>query len=155
MSKKVLLTGGSGFSGTNLIKYLLLKYPEYKIINFDKLTVPSSLSRLKSCESNPNYTFVEGDVVCERDVQYIFEEYRPDYVIHLAAHSYIDRNIDKPDVYIQTNVIGTQNLITNIRNTGVEKLIHISTSKVYGSHTYTPYIIDESTLMKPCDPYSA
>jgi dTDP-glucose 4,6-dehydratase len=154
MSKKVLITGGAGFVGANMIRYLLNKYPQYKIINFDCLTTSGTLSRLSAEENNPNYIFVRGDVTVDNDVKYVFDEYRPDFVIHFATQSYIDRNIHQPSIFINTNVIGTQHILINARDTGSEKIVHISTSKVYGNVGQDDAIVEDSRL-QPCDPYSA
>jgi dTDP-glucose 4,6-dehydratase len=154
-NKRVLITGGAGFVGSNLISYLLKRYPHYKVINFDKLTESGALNRLHAEENNPNYLFVNGDITSERDVQYVFEEYKPDFIVHFASQSYIDRNIHQPGIFIQTNVIGTQNLLLNARSTQVGKMVHISTSKVYGCTKFGMGKEDEETPMKPCDPYAA
>jgi dTDP-glucose 4,6-dehydratase len=153
--KRVLITGGAGFVGSNMIRYLLKKYSHYQIVNFDKLTESGALNRLRAERNNPNYIFVNGDISSERDVQYVFEEYKPDYIIHFASQSYIDRNINQPGIFIQTNVIGTQNLLSNARTTEVGKMVQVSTSKVYGSARFGIGKVDEETPMKPCDPYSA
>jgi len=155
MSARLLITGGAGFRGSNLIKYLLNRYPSYKVINFDKIGETDDPTGLSSLANNPNYIFVKGDVSLERDVQYVFEEYRPDYVIHFAAHPLIDRNLDKPSTFVLTNVIGTQNIILNSREKEVKRIIHISTSKVYGTSKYAAGMIDEETIMKPSNPYVA
>lgn len=154
MSKRVLVTGGAGFAGAHIIRYLLGKYPDYQIINFDFLTSSASLNRLSAEENNPLYTFYEGDISRESDVQYVFEQYKPDYVIHLASQSYIDKNIHQPSIFVQTNVIGTQLLLLNVRESEVTKMIQLSTSKVYGSFQQNREISEESRLL-PCTPYSA
>ena len=154
-NKRLLITGGAGFVGSSLIRYFLKKYPYYQIVNFDKLTESASLSRLSAENNNPNYLFFNGDISSERDVQYVFEEYKPDTIVHLASQSFIDRNIHQPGIFIQTNVIGTQNVLQYARATKVAKMVQISTSKVYGSTRLGTGKVDENTPMKPCDPYAA
>lgn len=154
-NKIVLITGGAGFVGANLIRYFLKKCPNYQIVNFDKLTESGALNRLRTERNNPNYLFVNGDISSERDVQYVFEQYKPDYIIHFATQSYIDRNINQPGIFIQTNVIGTQHLLLNARINGIGKMVQISTGKVYGSVRFGAGRENEETPMKPCEPYSA
>lgn len=156
MSKKVLVTGGAGFVGSNIIRYILSNYSDYRVINLDSLTSSASLNRLESEENNPLYTFYQGDIAVEKDVQYVFEQYKPDYVIHLASQSYIDKNIHQPSIFIQTNVVGTQNILLNLRENKSTKMIHLSTSKVYGSFSNSKDMnIDEDSRLLPYDPYVA
>lgn len=154
MSRKVLVTGGAGFVGSNIIRYILTKYSDYRVINFDALTPSASVSRLGTEVNNPHYTFVEGDITIEKDVQYVFEQYKPDYVIHLASQSYIDKNIHQPSIFIETNVIGTQLMLRNFKDAESEKMVHLSTSKVYGSFRNN-VDIDEHSQLLPYDPYAA
>lgn len=155
MSAKILITGGAGFTGLNLIRYLLNRHPDYKIINFDKTQETAELYRLSSLEGNLNYIYVNGDISLEKDVKNVFDEYRPDYVIHLAALSYLDGNISNPGMFVVTNVIGTQNILFNMRDKEIKRMLHISTSKVYGTSKYAEGNIDENRIMKPCNPYVA
>ena len=132
-SKIILVTGGAGFIGSNFIRYIRTKYPLYKIINFDNLTYAGNLNNLSFIEENPNYIFVRGDVANQKDVKNVFEEYKPDFVIHFAAESHVDRSFINPEIFLQTNVIGTQQLLHFARTNTIEKFVYISTDEVYGS----------------------
>ncbi len=131
--KMILITGGAGFIGSNFIRFMRNKYPNYKIINFDKLTYAGNLNNVSLMEDNPDYVFMKGDVANQKDVKNVFEEFNPDYVIHFAAESHVDRSILNPDVFLQTNIIGTQYLLNFSRLNNVKKFIFISTDEVYGS----------------------
>lgn len=133
VSKRVLITGGFGFIGTNLIKYLIKKYPNYKIINFDKLTYAANYSNLAEFRNSFNYISVKGDIADSKDVKNVFEEYNPNYVINLAAESNAEKSILNPDVSIQTNILGTQVLLNHARENNIEKFVHASSYSVYGT----------------------
>lgn len=154
MNKRVLVTGGAGFVGSHIIRYILSKYSDYRVINFDYLTPSASLNRLSAEENNPMYTFYEGDISNEKDVQYVFEQYKPNYVIHLASQSYIDKDIHQPNIFIQTNVVGTQLILQNARESNVERMVQLSTGKVYGSYVEGTDI-DENSRLLPYSPYAA
>ncbi|RLC50265.1 MAG: dTDP-glucose 4,6-dehydratase, partial [Candidatus Cloacimonadota bacterium] len=132
-NKIILVTGGAGFIGSNFIKFILDKYPDYKVINFDKLTYAGNLNNLSSVEENRNYVFVKGDVADKKDVKNVFEEFDPDFVIHFAAESHVDKSIINPEIFLQTNVLGTQIILNFAREHNVTKFILISTDEVYGS----------------------
>ena len=153
-SKIVLVTGGAGFIGSNFIKFLLKKYPKYKIINFDKLTYAGNLNNLTMIENNPNYFFIKGDVAAHKDVKTVFEEFNPDYVVHFAAESHVDRSIINPDVFLQTNIIGTQIMLNYARDHNITKFIQVSTDEVYGS-LEKKGSFDERSPLAPNNPYAA
>ncbi len=148
---KVLVTGGAGFIGSNFIKHILKKYPNYKIINLDKLTYCGNLNNLKEVEDNVNYQFVKGDIC---DKQLVIELAKDcDGIIHFAAESHVDNSIEKPDEFIKTNVLGTLSLLESARINKIKKFLHISTDEVYGSIAEGSF--DESSLLHPNSPYSA
>ncbi len=158
MSKSILITGGAGFIGSHVILLFVNKYPDYKIVNLDKLTYAGNLENLKDVEKVPNYEFVKGDIVDDDFIFELFEKYQFDGVIHLAAESHVDRSISNPKEFIKTNIIGTLNLLNAARNTwkdSKEKLFfHISTDEVYGS-LGDDGLFTEETSYDPRSPYSA
>jgi len=151
--KTLLVTGGAGFIGSNFIHYMIEKYPEYKIINLDKLTYAGNLENLRDVENNPNYSFVKGDIADAVIVEKIFSENNVDVVINFAAESHVDRSIDNPGVFIQTDVYGTFVLLEAVRKHNSKLFFQISTDEVYGS------ILDgsfkETDPLLPNSPYSA
>ena len=151
--KTLLVTGGAGFIGSNFIHYMIEKYPEYKIINLDKLTYAGNLENLRDVENNPNYSFVKGDIADAVIVEKIFSENSVDVVINFAAESHVDRSIDNPGVFIQTDVYGTFVLLEAVRKHNSKLFFQISTDEVYGS------ILDgsfkETDPLLPNSPYSA
>ncbi len=153
-AKIVLVTGGAGFIGSNFITYLINKYPDYKIINFDKLTYAGNLNNLIFVEENLNYVFVKGDVADKKDVKNVFEQFNPDHVVHFAAESHVDRSIINPDIFLQTNILGTQILLNYSREHKVKKFILISTDEVYGSIEKDKSVTEEAHLA-PNNPYAA
>ncbi len=108
---RLLVTGGAGFIGSNFIHYMIEKYPEYKIVNLDKLTYAGNLENLKDLESNPNYSFVKGDIGNKELVEYIVDQNQIDVIVNFAAESHVDRSILEPDLFLKTNVLGTQVLL--------------------------------------------
>lgn len=149
---KILVTGGAGFIGSNFIKYMLDKYSDYEIINLDALTYCGNLENLKDIEDMDNYTFVKGDI---RDKELVDDLVsKVDYVINFAAESHVDRSIEDPEIFIKSNVLGTQVLLNAAKNLGVEKYIQISTDEVYGTLGETGYF-SETTPLQPNSPYSA
>ena len=111
MSKTILVTGGAGFIGSNFVPYFCDKYPEYKIINLDKLTYAGNLDNLKECETMPNYEFIKGDICDALLINDLFSKYNIKGVIHFAAESHVDNSISNPKAFIQTNISGTFNLL--------------------------------------------
>ncbi len=157
--KKILITGGAGFIGSHLVKYFVNKYPDYKIINLDNLTYAGNLDNLKDIISKPNYEFIKGDITLSAFINTLFERYKFDGVIHLAAESHVDRSISNPDEFIETNIIGTLNLLNASRECWnddfSDKLFYqISTDEVYGSLGIDG-LFTEETAYDPRSPYSA
>lgn len=159
MDKTILITGGAGFIGSHVIRLFANKYPNYKIVNLDKLTYAGNLANLTDVENAENYEFVKGDIVDADFILDLFEKYQFDGVIHLAAESHVDRSITNPTEFIFTNIVGTVNLLNAAKhiwaNNFKDKLFyHISTDEVYGSLGETG-MFTESTAYDPHSPYSA
>jgi dTDP-glucose 4,6-dehydratase len=173
--RKILITGGAGFIGSHVVRLFVNKYPQYLIVNLDKLTYAGNLENLKDVEHSSNYHFIKGDIVDESFVLKLFNEHRFDSVIHLAAESHVDRSIVSPTDFIFTNIIGTVNLLNaarkiwdkgNLSNNDLKsverekknsvpyRFYHISTDEVYGSLNETGHFT-ESTPYDPRSPYSA
>jgi dTDP-glucose 4,6-dehydratase len=166
--KNILLTGTAGFIGSNFVPYFLGKYPDYNLINLDLLTYAGNLDNLKECENNPRYKFIKGDI-CNRElVEFIFNEYDINGVIHFAAESHVDNSIKNPGVFVQTNVTGTFTLIDVAykywmnkpfdykENYNNSRFHHISTDEVYGTLSSDPTdLFTETTPYAPNSPYSA
>ncbi|MEW6061816.1 MAG: dTDP-glucose 4,6-dehydratase [Bacteroidota bacterium] len=152
--KNVLVTGGAGFIGSNFVHYLLSKYEQYRIINFDALTYAGNLENLVAVEHHPRYVFVKGNICNKEEVQRAFQEYQVDTVVHFAAESHVDRSILGPAIFVHTNVLGTNILLDVAREYGVEKFLHVSTDEVYGSLGPSGYFT-ENTPLHPNSPYAA
>lgn len=156
--KKILVTGGAGFIGSNLINHLVLKYPDYLICCVDSLTYAGNLENLQKVENQPNFCFEKADIADESKIKAIFEKYKIDSVIHLAAESHVDRSIHSPTEFIRTNVLGTSNLLIQAKASWedlTDKLFyHVSTDEVYGSLGKTG-LFKETTPYDPRSPYSA
>ncbi|RTE08151.1 dTDP-glucose 4,6-dehydratase [Paenibacillus whitsoniae] len=150
---KVLITGGAGFIGSNFVHYMLDRYPGYHFINLDALTYAGNLENLKAIQSNENYTFVKGSITDSKLVDSLFEQ-GVQAVVHFAAESHVDRSILEPDVFVKTNVLGTQVLLDAARKYSVQKFVHVSTDEVYGSLGETG-LFTEETPLAPNSPYSA
>ncbi|HRW63355.1 MAG TPA: GDP-mannose 4,6-dehydratase, partial [Bacteroidales bacterium] len=136
--KTILITGGAGFIGSHVIRLFVNKYPDYKIVNLDKLTYAGNLENLKDIENKPNYEFVKGDIIDDKFIFDLFSKYSFDGVIHLAAESHVDRSIANPNEFIFTNIVGTLNLLNAAKFSWKDNLenklfYHISTDEVYGS----------------------
>ena len=157
--KKILITGGAGFIGSHVVRLFVNKYPDYKIVNLDKLTYAGNLNNLKDIEDKSNYEFVKGDIVDSGFIQKLFEERQFDGVIHLAAESHVDRSISNPTEFVFTNVIGTVNLLNSAKhiwkdNFENKRFYHISTDEVYGS-LGAEGMFTEETSYDPHSLYSA
>ena len=128
----IIVTGGAGFIGSNFIFHMLRKYPDYRIVCLDKLTYAGNLSTLAPVMDNPNFRFVKLDI-CDREGVYrLFEEEHPDMVVNFAAESHVDRSIENPEVFLQTNILGTQVLMDACRKYGIRRYHQVSTDEVYG-----------------------
>ena len=149
---KILITGGAGFIGSNFIKYMINKYSEYEIINLDALTYCGNLENLKDIENKDNYTLIKGNICDKAIVDELVS--KTDYVINFAAESHVDRSIVDPEIFIKSNVLGTQILLNATKEHGVEKYIQISIDEVYGTLGKTGYFT-ENTPLQPNSPYSA
>ena len=161
--KTYLVTGGAGFIGSNFVLYMLNKYDDVNIVNVDKLTYAGNLENLKSVENNPRYTFYQADI-CDREaISKIFKDHEIDYVVNFAAESHVDRSIANPEIFVETNVLGTVNMLQCAKvawqigddtyKDGV-KYLQVSTDEVYGSLGETGYFM-ETTPLDPHSPYSS
>lgn len=151
--KVVLVTGGAGFIGSNFIHFMFRKYPEYKIINLDKLTYAGNLENLRAIEDNPNYKFIKGDIADRKIVDEIFKSRKVDVVVNFAAESHVDRSIEDPGIFIQTDIFGTYVLLEAVKKYGSKLFLQISTDEVYGSIGEGSWKEDHPLM--PNSPYSA
>jgi dTDP-glucose 4,6-dehydratase len=159
MKQTLLVTGGAGFIGSHVIRYFLKKYPEYTIVNLDKLTYAGNLRNLTDIENEAGYTFIKGDINDADLLKSLFTQYAFDGVIHLAAESHVDRSITSPMDFIHTNIVGTVTLLNAARdawkgNFEGKRFYHVSTDEVYGSLGETGFFTEE-TRYDPRSPYSA
>lgn len=156
--KRILITGGAGFIGSHLVRRFVKNYPNYQVINLDLLTYAGNLENLNDIAEYPNYNFEKGDILNEKLLNQIFEKYNISDVIHLAAESHVDRSISNPISFIQTNVLGTFNLLNTAKNhwkvDDKHLFYHVSTDEVYGSLGETGFFT-ETTSYDPRSPYSA
>lgn len=159
-TRSILLTGGAGFIGSHVARLFVNKYPDYHIVNIDKLTYAGNLANLKDLEDKPNHTFVKADI-CDYDtICQLIKKYDIDGIIHLAAESHVDRSIKDPFVFAQTNVMGTLSLLQAAKDSWKfpyekNKFYHISTDEVYGTLKFDTELFTEETKYDPHSPYSA
>ena len=157
MKKTIIVTGGAGFIGSNFLFYMVSKYPEYRLICLDKLTYAGNLSTLKSVMDLPSFRFVKVDI-CDREAVYsLFEEELPDIVVNFAAESHVDRSIEDPESFVQTNIAGTAVLMDACRKYGLERFHQVSTDEVYGDLPIDrpDLLFTEKTPIHASSPYSA
>jgi dTDP-glucose 4,6-dehydratase len=157
--KKILITGGAGFIGSHVIRLFVTKYPNYKIYNLDALTYAGNLENLKDIENSPNYFFIKADIRDRNEIDTIISKNKFDDVIHLAAESHVDRSITDPLAFLETNIIGTVNLLNAFKNMWKgnfkdKRFYHVSTDEVYGS-LGKEGLFTESSAYDPRSPYSA
>ena len=141
----ILVTGGAGFIGSNFIFYMLDKYPDYRVICLDKLTYAGNLLTLRDVMDNPRFCFVKGDICDEQLVLELFKKELPDIVVNFAAESHVDKSIDNPQIFLETNIIGTAVLMDACRKYGIKRFHQVSTDEVYGD---LPYDLLNSFLRK-------
>ena len=160
MKRNILITGGAGFIGSHVVRLFVNKYPEYRIINLDKLTYAGNLANLRDIEHAPNYSFVRADICDLETIREVFRLYEIDGVIHLAAESHVDRSIKDPFTFARTNVMGTLTLLQTAKEYWNEawegkRFYHISTDEVYGALEFDGSLFTEETRYNPHSPYSA
>lgn len=160
MAKTIFITGGAGFIGSHVIRRFVTNYPDYKIINLDTLTYAGNLENLDDIASQPNYKFEKADISDFKATERLFDLYKPDGVIHLAAESHVDRSITDPFVFVRTNVLGTCNLLYCAKelwkdNPEGKRFYHVSTDEVYGALEFDGTFFTEETKYAPHSPYSA
>lgn len=157
MDKKMLVTGGAGFIGGNFVHYMVNKYPNYMIVNLDALTYAGNLETCQPVEDKPNYKFVKGDIADREFIFDLFEKEKFDVVVNFAAESHVDRSVKDPEIFIKTNVLGTQVLMDASRAYGVERYHQVSTDEVYGDLPLDrpDLFFTEETPLHTSSPYSA
>lgn len=148
----LLVTGGAGFIGSCFIRHIINKYKDYKVINLDALTYAGNIENLDDIKDNPNYTFVRGNICDKKLVRELINE--SDCVVNFAAESHVDRSISSPEIFIETNIQGTLNLLQASKELGIERFLQVSTDEVYGSLGKDGYFY-ETTPIAPNSPYSA
>jgi len=156
----LLITGGAGFIGSHVVRRFVTQYPEYSIINLDKLTYAGNLENIKDIDQSSNYTFVKGDIADLEQMRSVIKDYNVTGVIHLAAESHVDRSITDPLIFVRTNLIGTSNLLQACKEAWKDNwegklFYHVSTDEVYGSLPLDDSMFTESTAYDPRSPYSA
>ncbi len=151
--KRLLIAGGAGFIGSNFVRYMLDKHPDYEVVVYDKLTYAGRLENLQDVADDPRYSFVQGDICDIKAVEQVVREHRIDAIVNFAAESHVDRSIMEPGSFIQTDVYGTYVLLEAARKFGVERMVQVSTDEVYGSIEHGSF--KETDPLNPSSPYSA
>lgn len=154
---KIIVTGGAGFIGGNFVHYMLGKYPKYDIVCLDNLTYAGNMETLAPVMDNPKFKFIKGDIADRDTVYKIFEEEKPDIIVNFAAESHVDRSIDNPSIFLQTNLMGTQVLLDACRKYGISRYHQVSTDEVYGDLPLdrTDLFFTEQSPIHTSSPYSA
>lgn len=150
----LLVTGGAGFIGSNFVHYLLENHPDYTIVNLDLLTYAGNIHNLDDVINHPNHHFVEGNITNVELLHHLIEKYDIDHIVNFAAESHVDRSILNPEVFVETNVQGTLNLLNAAKKRNIKKYVQVSTDEVYGSLGLEGYFTEETPL-QPNSPYSA
>ena len=153
----IIVTGGAGFIGSNFIFHMLKTYPDYRIVCLDKLTYAGNLSTLAPIMSNPNFRFVKADICDRAAVEALFEEEKPDMIVNFAAESHVDRSIEDPNIFLETNIMGTATLMNACRKYGIKRYHQVSTDEVYGDLPLDrpDLFFTESTPLHTSSPYSS
>lgn len=154
---KIIVTGGAGFIGGNFIHFMINKYPQYKIICLDNLTYAGNLETLKDVMENENFKFIKADITDRTTIYKIFEEIKPNIVVNFAAESHVDRSIENPEIFLNTNIIGTNILLDACKKYGIDRYHQVSTDEVYGDLPIDrpDMFFTEETRINPSSPYSA
>lgn len=153
----ILVTGGAGFIGANFVKFMLKKHPSYRIISLDALTYAGNMETLTDVMHNPQFLFVKGNIVDQKTGSTLFEQEKPDMVVNFAAESHVDRSIENPKLFLETNIIGTQVLLDSCRKYGIKRFHQVSTDEVYGDLPLDrlDLFFTEETPIHTSSPYSA
>lgn len=151
--QNLLIAGGAGFIGSNFVRYILGKYPAYRVVVYDKLTYAGNLDNLRDLEGNPRYTFIQGDIAHRQKVEQALREHKVDAILNFAAETHVDRSILDPGAFIHTDVMGTYGLLEVIKAVGVERFLQVSTDEVYGSIEQGSFKEDDP--LRPTSPYAA
>ena len=154
---KIIVTGGAGFIGGNFIHFMIKKYSQYKIICLDNLTYAGNLETLKDVMENENFKFIKADITDRATIYKIFEEIKPNIVVNFAAESHVDRSIENPEIFLNTNIIGTNILLDACKKYGIDRYHQVSTDEVYGDLPIDrpDMFFTEETKINPSSPYSA
>ena len=157
MKKTIIVTGGAGFIGSNFVYYMLKKYPDYRIVCIDALTYAGNLSTLKKALENPNFRFVKADIRDEKAIDTLFAEEHPDIVVNFAAESHVDRSIENPKLFLETNILGPEVLLNACKKYNVSRFHQVSTDEVYGDLPLDrpDLFFTETTNLHASSPYSA
>ncbi len=153
---RILVTGGAGFIGSNFIRYYLNKYPDDLVVNYDKLTYAGNIDNLDIFQANPNYHFIKGDILDEKKVNTVIKNFGIENIVHFAAESHVDRSIDNPKIFVETNILGTQTLLNAAFKNRIKKFHHVSTDEVYGTLSLNKKEkFSHDTKYAPRSPYAA